>query len=72
MLVNRNRVYTLIQDMTSFVIHDFSEQSLDKINDQLLVEIPIRVDLYKKGRGKEKKTVHFTIWREGLTNRWII
>ena len=50
----------------------FSEQSLDDINDQLLVEIPIRVDLYKNGKGKEKKTIHFTIWREGLTNRWVI
>ena len=53
-----NRVNTLVKDMTSFVIHDFSEQSLDNINDQLLVEIPIRVDLYKNGKGKEKKTIH--------------
>ena len=67
-----NRIDTLVQDMTSLVIHDFSEQPLDDINDQLLVEIPIRVDLYKKGKVNEKKTIHFMIWREGLTNRWVI
>ena len=65
-----NRVDTLVQDITSFVIRDFPELSLE--DSLLLVEVPIRVDLYKKGKGKEKKTIKFTIWREGLTNRWMI
>ena len=63
---------TLVQDMTSFVVRDFPEPSLEDINGLLLVEVPIRVDLYKKGKGKEKRTITFTIWREGLTNRWMI
>lgn len=67
-----NRVHTLVQDMTSFVIRDFPEPSLEDLNGLLVVEVPIRVDLYKKGKGKEKKTIQFMIWREGLSNRWMI
>lgn len=67
-----NRVSTLVQDMTSFVIHDFPELPLDDINSLLVVEVPIRVDLYKKGKGKEKRTINLMIVREGLTNRWMI
>lgn len=66
------RVSTLVQDMTSFVIYEFPEPTYDDINSLLFVEVPIRVDLYKKGKGKEKKTIHFVIWREGLTSRWMI
>ncbi len=66
-----NLVQTLVQDMT-FVVRDLPEASLEDINGLLLVEVPIRVDLYKKGKGKEKRTITFTIWREGLTNRWMI
>ncbi len=65
-----NRLSTLVQEMTSFVIHDLPEPLLE--NNLLLVEIPIRVDLYKKGHGKEEKLIKFTIWRDGLMNRWVI
>lgn len=64
------RVQMLVNDMTFFAIHDFSEPSHEE--SELLVEVPVRVDFYRKGKGKEKKTITFTIWREGLMNRWVI
>lgn len=67
-----NRLNELVQDMTSLEIRDFPQPLAEDINDQLLVELPIRVDLHKKGKGKEKKTIQFVIWRQGLTNRWMI
>lgn len=67
-----NRLNELVQDMTSLEIRDFPQPLAEDIDDQLLVELPIRVDLYKKGEGKEKKTIQFVIWRQGLTNRWMI
>ena len=54
------------------MVRDLPEASLEDINGLLLVEVPIRVEFYKKGKGKEKRTITFTIWREGLTNRWMI
>ena len=62
--------HTLMKDMTSFVIRDFPEQ--EDTNGLLLIEIPIQVDIYKKGKGREKRMIHFMIRRDGLTNRWFI
>lgn len=67
-----NRLNELVQDITFLEIRDFPQPLAEDIDDQLLVELPIRVDLYKKGKGKEKKTIQFVIWRQGLTNRWMI
>ena len=66
-----HRFDKLVDGMSLFVIHDFPRQSLDT-RGLVLVEIPVQVHIFKKGIGREKKTMMFTIWREGLTNRWFI
>lgn len=65
-------VQTLLQDVISFAISDFPGTALEDRNSPLLIEVPIRVELYKKGKGKDKRTITFTVLREGLTNRWMI
>ena len=65
-------VQTLIQDVTSFAISDFPGTALEDRNGPLLIEVPIRVELHKKGKGKDKRTITFTVLREGVTNRWMI
>lgn len=67
-----NRLHKRVQDMTSFGIRSFPKQSIKDVNESLLVDIPVQVDIYKKGKGREKRMVIFTIWREGLTHRWFI
>jgi hypothetical protein len=66
-----HRFDKLVEGMSFFGIRDFPGQSLDT-SGLLLVDIPVQVDMYRKGKGREKKTVKFTIWREGLTHRWFI
>lgn len=66
-----HRFDKLVDGTSLFVIHDFPRQSLDT-RGLVLVEIPVQVHIFKKGKGREKKTMMFTIWREGLTNRWFI
>jgi hypothetical protein len=69
---NPNRLHKRIQDMTSLGIRSFPKEAIEDINESLLIEIPVDVDIYRKGKGREKKLVTFTVWREGLTHRWFI
>jgi hypothetical protein len=66
-----NRFKKLVKDITYFVVSDFPGPTLNTTG-LVLVDVPVQVHIYKKGEGREKKMIHFTIWREGLTNRWFI
>lgn len=65
-----DRFHTLMQDRISLVIRDFSKQ--ENTNGLIMIEVPVQVDIYKKGKGREKRMIHFMIRRDGLTNRWFI
>jgi hypothetical protein len=67
-----NRFNKLADNITYFAVRDFSGQPLEDANGLMLVDVPVKVKIYKKREGSESKIIHFMIRRESLTDRWFI
>lgn len=61
-----------LKGISVFGISRFMEPPLKNTNGLIFLDIPVQAHIYKKGKGKVKRIVHFVIWKEGLKNRWYI
>ena len=62
----------LINGITHINVSNIQELQMKDVNELLFIETPARLDIYRDKLGKEKKTVHFILKRDHLTNRWWI
>jgi hypothetical protein len=69
---NRSQLIKVIRDLTYFGITNISLLPAEDINEQILIEVPVEVEFYKKNKGRDKKVMHFIIRRDSLIDRWYI
>lgn len=69
---NQSQLTKMIRSFTYFGITHKSLLSVEEIDDQVLIEVPIEVEFYKKNKGKLKKEMHLIIRRDSLIDRWYI
>jgi hypothetical protein len=69
---NRSQLTKVIKDLTYFRITNMSLLPVEDINEQVLIEVPVEVEFYKKHKGRDKKVMHFIIRRDSLIDRWYI
>jgi hypothetical protein len=69
---NQSQLIKVINDLTYFRITNMSLLPVEDINEQVLMEVPVEVEFYKKHKGKDKKVMHFIIRRDSLIDRWYI
>ncbi|MEK5443631.1 hypothetical protein [Fredinandcohnia sp. FSL W7-1320] len=61
-----------VNDFTYFGISHMSFLPVEDLNKQILIEVPVEVEFFRKNSGKEKKEVHFILRRDSLVDRWYI
>jgi hypothetical protein len=68
----QSQLTKVIKDLTYFSITNMSLLPVEDINDQVLIEVPVEVEFYKRHKGRDKKVMHFIIRRDSLIDRWYI
>jgi hypothetical protein len=68
----QSQLTKVIKDLTYFRITNMSLLPVEDINDQVLIEVPVEVEFYKRHKGRDKKVMHFIIRRDSLIDRWYI
>ncbi|WP_380630371.1 hypothetical protein [Saccharococcus thermophilus] len=69
---NQSQLMKVIKDLAYFKITNMSLLPVEDINEQVLMEVPVEVEFYKKHKGRDKKVMHFIIRRDSLIDRWYI
>ncbi|HHY73655.1 MAG TPA: hypothetical protein GX497_10635 [Bacillus bacterium] len=62
----------MIKDCSYFSIISMSLLPLEDLRDQLLIEVPVKVEFFNKNKGKQKGYMNFIIRRDSLMDRWYI
>jgi hypothetical protein len=69
---NSEQLHGVVKELEYLRIRNTSLLSLEDINGLTLVEIPVQIDMLKKGGKTEKRLLHFIIRRDSLIDRWKI
>jgi len=62
----------MIKDCSYFSIISMSLLPMEDLHDQLLLEVPVKVEFVNKNKGKSKKYINFIMRRDSLIDRWYI
>lgn len=62
----------MIKDISYFGIMGMSLLPMEDLNDQFVMEVPVKVEFVDKNKGKTKKVIHFLVRRDSLIDRWYI
>jgi hypothetical protein len=69
---NLESLHKIVQDFDYFVIKNMSLHPAKEMKSSVLVKIPVRVEIFKEGKGKEKRTINYVVRRNSLTDPWQI
>lgn len=58
-----------IEQVNATLTEELSNQELESL---LFLEVSVKLKMYRKGKGKEVKTIHFLLERESLNEHWVI
>ena len=62
----------MIKDISYFGIMGMSLLPMEDLNDQFVMEVPVKVEFVDKNKGKTKKVIQFLVRRDSLIDRWYI
>jgi hypothetical protein len=60
------------KELTYFSITKMSLLPVDDVHGVVQIEVPAKVEFYRKNNGKSKRNIHFVLQRDLLTNRWYV
>ncbi|MFT4416718.1 hypothetical protein ACLM5H_22910 [Fredinandcohnia humi] len=66
------KLYKVLQNISLFTIRNMSYLPVSDLEGQLSIEIPVEVEIFKAGEGKDKKQMNFVLLRNSMIDRWYI
>lgn len=68
----QKRLEEVIQQIEHIALGDTIVKPLKNGEGILILEIPVKAEMYRKNAGKERTTIHFVLRQDGMTDRWTI
>lgn len=62
----------MIREISYFSIISMSLLPIEDLNNQFLLEVPVKVEFLHKNKRKKKKIINFIIRRDSVTDRWYL
>lgn len=68
----QTRLEKIIKRIEHIALGDTSIIPLKNADDFLVLEMPMKAEIYRKNVGKERKTIRFILRKDGIIDRWTI
>lgn len=68
----QKRLEKVIKKIEHIALGDTTVNPLKNDESILVLEMPVKAEMYRKNAGKERTTIHFVLRKDGMADRWTI